>query len=57
MVEENMARMNGNMERFEVIGKSFLKQALQLSNSQPPNGSSSQPQTSSNTSLFGQHAS
>jgi hypothetical protein len=57
MVEENMARMNGNMERFEVIGRNFLKQALQPSNSQPLNGSSSQPQTSSNTPPFSQHAS
>lgn len=40
--------MHGNMEMFEVIGRGVLNMVLRLSNSQPRNGSSSQPQTSSN---------
>ena len=43
-----MAIMNGNMERFEVIGRGVLNMALHPLNSQPLNGSSSQLQTSSN---------
>jgi len=49
--------MNGNMERFEVISKGVLNMALHPLNSQPLNGSSSQPQTSSNPPPLSQHTS
>src|SRR5436190_23931445 len=52
-----MAIMNGNMERFEVIGRGVLNMALHPSTSQPVNGSSSQPQTSSDPPPLSQQAS
>jgi hypothetical protein len=49
---QNMERMHGNLERFEVFGKSILTKISQSSN-----GSSSQPQASSNPPSFAQHPS
>ena len=49
--------MNSSMERFKVIGRGVLNMALHPSNSQPPNGSSSQPQASSNPPSLSQHTS
>jgi hypothetical protein len=49
--------MNGNMERFEVIGSGVLNMALHPLNSQPSNGFSSQPQTSPNPPPLSQGAS
>lgn len=56
-LEENMARMNGNIERFEAIGRGVLQMALQPSNSQPPASSSSQPLASLHPSAPGQSSS
>ena len=53
-VDQNMARMHGNMERFEVIGRRVLEQALQPSNAQPSNSSPLHPQTSSNPPALSQ---
>lgn len=47
---ENMERMHGNLERFEVFGRSILNKVSQSSN-----GSSAQPQASSNPLPFTQH--
>ncbi|KAL5331265.1 hypothetical protein ACEPPN_000794 [Leptodophora sp. 'Broadleaf-Isolate-01'] len=55
-VDEGVATMVGTMERVEVIGRGVLEMALQQSNSQPPNGASSQPQAS-NPPQLSQHAS